>query len=325
MATLMEGPTQKNNPYGGLHLAPKLAPGTEWPRITLVTPVLNGVRFIEDTIRSIVYQGYPNLEYIVVDGGSTDGTIEIIRKYQKHIAWWTSRRDKGVYDALNTGFAQSTGEIMGWLNASDLLHTSGLFVVGSVFASLPAVSWMTGRPTRFNPNGMTVDIRDLPSWSRYRFLAGANRYIQQESTFWRRSLWEKAGGALNDSYRDVGDFDLWVRFFRHARLYSVDALIGGYRFHSDSLSASNLDRYNQRCDKIIESELKSIPRAGVVKIFRRVTSAVRNIPKVRELWQRVALKSLYQFAGPDWPPVVEDQENKWVIREGMRRVRTVPR
>jgi hypothetical protein len=161
---------------------------------------------------------------------------------------------------------------------------------------------------------MTVDIRELPSWSRYRFLAGANKYIQQESTFWRRSLWEKAGSQLNDSYRDVGDFDLWVRFFRHARLYSVDALIGGYRFHSDAISSSNMERYNQRCDKIIESELKSIPRAGALRVFRRVSNVVKHIPKVRGIWQRVALKSLYHLAGPDWPPVVVDQENKWVIR-----------
>jgi len=170
--------------------------------------VRDGARFIEETIRSIVYQGYPNLEYIVVDGGSSDGTVEIIRKYEKHIYWWVSRHDKGVYDALNNGFAHSTGDIMGWLNASDLLHTNGLVGVGSVFASLHAVEWLTGRPTRFNPNGMTVDIRNLPSWSRYRFLAGANKYIQQESTFWRRSLWDKAGGELNAAYRDVGDFDL---------------------------------------------------------------------------------------------------------------------
>lgn len=84
-----------------------------WPRITLVTPVYNGIRYIEETIRSIVYQGYPNLEYIVVDGGSTDGTVDIIRKYQRHISWWVSRQDRGVYDALNTGFAQGTGNIMG--------------------------------------------------------------------------------------------------------------------------------------------------------------------------------------------------------------------
>lgn len=138
----------------GLHLAANLPAATRWPRITLVTPVFNGVCFIEETVRSIVYQRYPNLEYTVVDGGSTD------------------------YDALNNGFAHSTGEIMGWLNASDLLHTNGSFVLGSVFAAVHAVECLTGRPTRFNPNGMTVDIREVPSWSRYRFLAGANKYIQ---------------------------------------------------------------------------------------------------------------------------------------------------
>ena len=310
----------------GIHLASRAQEeSTRWPRITLVTPVYNGIRYIEETIRSIVYQGYPNLEYIVVDGGSSDGTVDIIHKYEKHISWWISRRDKGVYDALNTGFSRSTGTIMGWLNASDVLHTSGLFVVGSVFASLPSVDWLTGRPTRLNPNGMTVDIRELPSWSRYRFLAGANKYIQQESTFWRRSLWEKAGGELNASYRDVGDFDLWVRFFRYAPLYSVDALIGGYRFHSDAISSSNMERYNQRCDKIIESELKSIPRAGALRAFRRVSSVVKNIPKVRGIWQRLALKSLYHLAGPDWPPVVVDQENKWVIRGTSWRPRPLRR
>ena len=294
----------------GIHLASRAQEeSTRWPRITLVTPVFNGIRYIEETIRSIVYQGYPNLEYIVVDGGSSDGTVDIIHQYEKHISWWISRRDKGVYDALNTGFSRSTGTIMGWLNASDVLHTSGLFVVGSVFASLPSVDWLTGRPTRLNPNGMTVDIRELPSWSRYRFLAGANKYIQQESTFWRRSLWEKAGGELNATYRDVGDFDLWVRFVRYAPLYSVDALIGGYRFHSDAISSSNMERYSQRCDKIIESELKSIPRAGALRVFRHVSNVVKNIPKVRGIWQRVALKSLYHLAGPDWPPVVVDQEN----------------
>jgi glycosyltransferase involved in cell wall biosynthesis len=309
-----------------IYLASPLAEASaRWPRITLVTPVYNGIRYIEETIRSIVYQGYPNLEYIVVDGGSSDGTVDIIRKYEKHISWWISRRDKGVYDALNTGFSRSTGTIMGSLNASDVLHTSGLLVVGSVFASLPSVDWLTGRPTRLNPNGMTVDIRELPSWSRYRFLAGANKYIQQESTFWRRSLWEKAGGELNASYRDVGDFDLWVRFFRHARLYSVDALIGGYRFHSDAISSSNMERYNQRCDNIIESELKSIPRAAAVKVFRRVSSAVKNIPKVRGIWQRIAVKSLYHLAAQDWPPVIVDQENKWVIRGTSWRTKTLRR
>jgi hypothetical protein len=96
---------------------------------------------------------------------------------------------------------------------------------------------------------------------------------------------------------------------------------GGYRFHPDEIGARDIERYNERCDKIIESELKFIRWAGTVKAFRRVSSSVKNIPKVRGIWQRMALKGLYRLAGPDWPPVVAGQENQWVIREGVRRVR----
>lgn len=286
----------------------------QWPRITLVTAVHNGAKYIEDTMQSILGQRYPNLEYVVVDGGSTDGTVEIIRRYEKQLSWWISEPDKGVYDALNKGFARSTGEVMGWLNASDQLHNHGLFVVGSVFRSLGEVEWITGRPTRFNPQGMTVDVREVPRWSRYRFLAGANQFIQQESTYWRRSLWERAGGALDASYRDVGDFELWVRFFRHARLYSVNALIGGYRSHEDAISTTDMGRYVQRCEEIVAREVRSLPRNTGLRLFRGISKAVKPIPKVRGLWQRMAVRGLYQLPGSDWPPVIEDQENKWEIR-----------
>jgi glycosyltransferase involved in cell wall biosynthesis len=287
----------------------------QWPRITLVTAVRNGARYIEDTIRSVLGQGYPNLEYIVVDGVSTDGTQEIVRKYEKQITWWVSQPDQGVYDALNTGFAKSSGEVMGWLNASDMLQTNGLFVVGSVFAAFPEVAWITGRPTGFSSDGAPQLIKELPRWSRERFLAGANKYIQQESTFWRRSLWEKAGGALDASYRAEGDFELWVRFFRHAPLYSVDALIAGYRAHEDALSSSNIDRYNDTCDAIADRELATLPGTHGAKIFRRISRAVKPVPKVRGLWQRLAMRALYNIQGSDWPPVIEYRQDRWVMRK----------
>src|SRR5215813_5125108 len=214
--------------------------GTVWPRITIVTAVYNGERYLDSTIRSVLEQGYPQLEYIVVNDGSTDGTAEIIRAHQGRLAKVIEQPNRGLYAALNAGFAQSSGEVMGWLNASDLLHVNGLSVVGSIFRSFQDVEWITGRATKFNEQGMTVEIKEPPHWTRLRFLAGANRYIQQESTFWRRSLWERAGGYVNEAYRAEGDFELWVRFFRHARLYPVDALIGGYRFHEDALSWSNI-------------------------------------------------------------------------------------
>ena len=110
---------------------------SEWPRITLVTPVFNSARYIEQAIQSVISQHYPNLEYFIIDGGSTDGSVEIIRKYERHLSGWTSEPDNGMYDALNRGFARSSGEIMGWISATDLLHTRSLFVVDSVFKALP--------------------------------------------------------------------------------------------------------------------------------------------------------------------------------------------
>jgi glycosyltransferase involved in cell wall biosynthesis len=288
-----------------------------WPRITMVTAVRNGARLLEDTIRSMVYQGYPNLEYIIVDGGSTDGTIEIIRKYEKHLAWWVSQPDQGVYDALNYGFSRATGEILGWLNASDKLHTNGLFIVGSVFASLQNVKWITGRPTLFSEDGMTVGVFDLRRWSRYRYLADANHHIQQESTFWRRSLWDKAGG-LDASYRDVGDCDLWIRFFRHAQLYSVDALIGGYRHHPDSISHGNLEQFNRRCDEIIGAELRRGSGYRSLKLLRRIDQAVKRVPKVRFVWNRWVIPNLRwcleHVPGPDCPPTVKYHNGGWIFQ-----------
>jgi glycosyl transferase family 2 len=288
---------------------------TSWPRITMVTAVYNGERYIEDTIRSVLSQGYPNLEYIIVNDGSTDGTVSIIQKYEQHLATWFSQPNAGLYAALNAGFACSTGEIMGWLNASDMLQTKGLFVVGSVFAELPEVQWITGRPTGFSPEGLPVRVAPrLTQWSRYKFLAGANKYIQQESTFWRRSLWDEAGGHLDPSFRAEGDFDLWVRFFRHAQLYSVDALIGGYRSHEGALSSGDIERYNRICDEIIERELDSIRWGRPLKLFQKVGRALKPIPLVRGLWYWMVVKSLYGALSFNRAPIIEYAEDKWVMR-----------
>ncbi len=119
-----------------LELEERQSARREWPKITLVTAVYNGEEYLEATIRSIVNQGYPNLEYIVVDDGSTDRTAEIIRKYEREVSCWFSQANQGLYAALNAGFARSTGEIMGWLNSSDMLQVNGLFTVGSIFREL---------------------------------------------------------------------------------------------------------------------------------------------------------------------------------------------
>jgi O-antigen biosynthesis protein len=297
----------------------RVASGVPWPRITLVTAVYNGESYLEDTIRSILGQGYPNLEYIIVNDGSSDGTEDIIRKYEAHLAWWTSQPNGGLYAALNTGFARATGDVLGWLNSSDKLHTNGLFVVGSVFSTFPQVEWITGRPTVFSDDGMTVELQDLRRWSRFRFLAGNNRHIQQESTFWRRDLWDRAGGALSTAYRAEGDFELWTRFFRHAQLYSVDALIGGWRFHPNSLSHHNVDRYNHGCDSIVLQELHSTQNYRGLTRFTALNRAMQRIPKLRTIWRRLVsdnwLWALGHVHGSDWPPVIRYRGDRWMLEK----------
>jgi glycosyltransferase involved in cell wall biosynthesis len=287
-----------------------------WPRISLVTPVFNSVQYLEQTIRSVVDQGYPNLEYFIIDGGSTDGTLDVIRKYENRIAGWVSERDRGMYDALNKGFARSTSDVMGWISATDVLQTRGLFVAGSVFKTFPEVEWITGIPTVIDEVGMTVEVQLLPHWSRTRVLLGANRHIQQESTYWRRSLWEKAGGRAEDSLRNGGDFELWLRFFRYAKLYSVEGLIGAFRMHGDSLAWANIAAYNKVIDDAIEAELSSVPRGEWIRAFRRLGDVMMRYPRPARIWKNIVLDALYRRPGPDWTPTIAfNHQSGWVMKK----------
>jgi O-antigen biosynthesis protein len=284
-----------------------------WPKLSLVTAVFNGEHYLEETFRSVIGQCYPNLEYIVVNDGSTDGTSRIIQKYAKHISCVIEQENRGLYAALNAGFAKSTGSVLGWINSNDLLHVNGLHIVGSVLSALPSVQWITGWPTYFTDQGYAVIEKRMPRWSRRRFLAGANRFIQQESTYWKRTLWDQAGGQLSTKYRAEGDFELWVRFFRHAKLYTVDGLIGGYRCHPNALSQGNLERYTRTCDEIADGELATMSGHSLTKLFRQTSRVMERIPKVRVVWKRSVVDSLYRLPGPDRPPVIRFRDGAWRI------------
>jgi glycosyltransferase involved in cell wall biosynthesis len=287
-------------------------PPSSWPKISLITPVWNSVRYLEAAMRSVLSQGYPNLEYIVVDGGSTDGSVDVIRQYAGQLAAWVSEPDRGMYDAINKGFAQSSGEVMGWISATDMLHSGSLFVVGSVFRAFPEVEWITGRPTGFSDEGMAAEILKLRRWSRWAFLAGANRYIQQESTFWRRSLWERAGARVDDSRRNASDFELWVRFFRHAKLYSVDALIGGFRSHPDSLGLQNLAECHRIHDEILEKEISSMRGTAGLRLFRGLSSAAMKVG-LEKSWRKMVLATLPKLPWSGRAPIIRYRKDRWVM------------
>ena len=171
----------------------------QWPKITLVTPSFNQAQYLEECIKSILDQRYPSLEYIIMDGGSTDGSVDIIKKYSSNIFYWQSKPDGGQYAAVEAGFACGTGEILAWLNSDDLLQPGSLFLVAKIFLARPDVEWIMGRPTVYNKRGEISSVANyLPPWSRALYLEGrvGPPHIQQESTFWRRSLYEKAGNRI---------------------------------------------------------------------------------------------------------------------------------
>ncbi len=207
------------------------------PKISIVTPSFNQAQFLEETIQSVLNQNYPNLEYVIIDGGSNDGSQKIIERYSEYLHFWCSESDGGQYDAINKGFQNTTGDIMAWLNSDDMLCPWALRTVASVMESLPQISWLTTLNLAYwDYCSFCSGISHMPGYSFEAFLDGCYLpplggigFIQQESTFWRRALWNKAGKSLNSKLIFAADFELWCRFFNHEILYGIDSPLGGFR------------------------------------------------------------------------------------------------
>lgn len=240
-------------------------------KITIVTSVLNGKKYIEDALLSVLRQDYQDLEYIVQDGGSTDGTIEVIEKYQKELTFWESRADNSMYEGINAGFSKSTGQIMGWLNADDILFPDGLEKIARVFGELPSVEWVTGLRSVVDGSGEVLRSRMPMRYNRINFLRGRTN-IQQESTFWRRELWDKTGSTFSLQYRLAGDADLWARFFSDAKLYRVDECLGAFRRHGDQITQNHTSRYEKERDQIRRGHRRQIKWYWVKSFYDYVLS-----------------------------------------------------
>jgi glycosyltransferase involved in cell wall biosynthesis len=225
-------------------------------KISVVTPSLNQGQFLEAALCSVLDQNCPNLEYIVIDGGSTDGSVDIIRKYADRLAYWVSEPDKGHYDAVNKGFARATGDILCWINADDMLVPGGLFVVNEVFGKFPHIQWITGTPALWNPLGHLAEvIESTPVYSRSCLSRGEHNGlilhgVQQESCFWRSGLWKKVGSHVDTRWHLGGDFDLWTRMAQYADLITVGTVLAGSRIHSGQRSARQKDEYFRQIEAI---------------------------------------------------------------------------
>lgn len=252
-----------------------------FPKISIVTPNFNGGVYLEQTIQSVLSQNYPNLEYIIIDGGSTDNSVAIIKKYESQLAYWASEPDKGLYDAIQKGFEKSTGEIMAWINSDDLYHPKAFFTVAEIFSKFNEVSWLQGIPSFYDELGRTVAVSPIKRWSKLDYYLGNFQWIQQESIFWRRSLWDKSGGKIATELKYAGDLELWLRFFRQDKLFVTKSLLGGFRMRSkEQLSLNFIEEYLEEARAKIKNEVENnIPKEerDLVESIKRNNIVMKKI------------------------------------------------
>jgi len=204
-----------------------------FPLITIVTPSFNQAKFLRQTMESVLTQDYNNIEYIVIDGNSTDGSREIIREYQDQLAYWESIPDKGQTDAINKGFAKASGKYLAWLNSDDVYQPGALSEAVTYLESHPDVGMVYGDCTFIDADGRVIG-RFPAAQTDYERLRRGYVHIPQQASFFRRDLWQKVG-PLDPSFYFAMDYDLWVRLAREAPLvYLPGHVWASFRLHGDA-------------------------------------------------------------------------------------------
>jgi len=221
------------------------------PKITVVTPSYNQGAFLEGTIRSVLDQGYPSLEYSIIDGGSTDDSVSIIKRYENRLAYWESEKDRGQGHAINKGFSRATGDILGWLNSDDVLEPGALHTVAEQAARFPGAGAFVGHGRIIDVAGEQIYYKEpaeLTFEGFCRWMDGGD--FMQPSCFFRRSTWE-AAGPLDESIHIALDVDLWLRMVKKVDFRRIDELLSTSLSHENAKTTAFHNHMVLDCSVVI--------------------------------------------------------------------------
>lgn len=214
--------------------------GSPWPKVSIVTPSYNQAQFIEDTIRSVLLQGYPNLEYIIIDGGSTDGSVAIIKKYESKLAYWVSEPDRGQSHAINKGWQRATGEIVAWLNSDDTYEPGAIQKVVDFLQKNPEVDMVYGECFYIDKDSLKIAPFKHKDFNVSKMIQDHRWYIPQQTVWLRKRILDKVG-LLDEGLHFKMDRDLYIRIGLNGKVAKLPEHLANFRTHEDAKSTLRND------------------------------------------------------------------------------------
>ena len=238
----------------------------DFPRITVVTPSFNQAAYLERTICSVLDQGYPNLEYIIVDGGSTDGSVDIIRRYADRLAWWVSEPDRGQTDAINKGLRRATGEWVAWQNSDDIYYPGAFHDLAVAAAKHPQAGLIIGDMMLIDEHDRALrDIRYVkPS---YKALLAEGMVLTNQSAFWRRSVHAEIG-LMSEALHFSFDYEWFLRLTQHVKAIHVGHIWGALRLHDKTKTSLQAQRLQQEARQVLSGRQMPLWQKKLYKLRR---------------------------------------------------------